>query len=410
MAKLAVIDCQVAGIAGDMLVSALVDAGASAKKVQGAMFACQDSLKDSKISDASFEKIVTHGFSATRLKLSYKDGVHERKGAEMVRALTKTCDALGLEQRAKAFALDTIKTIISAEAKIHGEDFDSVHLHEASSIDTLADIVGCATALQDLSLLDAKVVSTQVAVGGGKLTFSHGTVPNPTDAILHIFKGRGFALAGGQAKDELTTPTGAALLANLAEGSVDYYPSIVPEKIGYGAGTKKFAGFANVVRVLMGDSPAALEKDTVCLVETNVDDATGEVMGNLVDRLTDAGAKDVTIIPGTTKKSRPAYLVRVVADNSMLNTMLSILFSESGTLGARVQQVERYILPRAVVTVPVTIGDSTFNVHVKVAKDAQGNTVGAKPEFEDVKIVAERLGIPARRVLEIVNAQVAQKT
>src|SRR5581483_12149523 len=117
---------------------------------------------------------------------------------------------------------------------------------------------------------------------------------------------------GGQAKDELTTPTGAALLANLAEGSVDYYPSIVPEKIGYGAGTKKFAGFANVVRVLMGDSPAALEKDTVCLVETNVDDATGEVMGNLVDRLTDAGAKDVTIIPGTTKKSRPAYLVRVV--------------------------------------------------------------------------------------------------
>jgi uncharacterized protein (DUF111 family) len=184
----------------------------------------------------------------------------------------------------------------------------------------------------------------------------------------------------------------------------------VPEKIGYGAGTKKFAGFANVVRVLMGDSPAALEKDTVCLVETNVDDATGEVMGNLVDRLTDAGAKDVTIIPGTTKKSRPAYLVRVVADNSMLNTMLSILFSESGTLGARVQQVERYILPRAVVTVPVTIGDSTFNVHVKVAKDAQGNTVGAKPEFEDVKIVAARLGIPARRVLEIVNAQVAQKT
>jgi uncharacterized protein (TIGR00299 family) protein len=393
-----------------MLVSALVDAGASAKKVQDAMFACQDSLKGSKISDASFEKIVTHGFSATQLKLSYKDGVHERKSAEMVRALTKTCDALGLEQRARAFALDTIKTIISAEARIHGEDFDSVHLHEASSVDTLADIIGCATALRDLSLFGAKVVSTQVAVGGGKLTFSHGTVPNPADAILHIFQGRRFALAGGQAKDELTTPTGAALLANLAEGSVDYYPSIVPEKIGYGAGTKKFAGFANVVRVLVGDSPAALEKDTVCLVETNVDDATGEVMGNLVDRLTDAGAKDVTIIPGTTKKSRPTYLVRVVADNSLLNTMLSTLFSESGTLGVRVQQVERYILPRAVVTVPVTIAGSTFNVHVKVAKDAQGNIIGAKPEFEDIKIISARLAMPARRVLEMVNAQVAQKT
>lgn len=410
MAKLAVIDCQVAGIAGDMLVSALVDAGASARKVQDAIFACQDSLKGSRISSVAFEKIVAHGFSATQLQMSYKDGVRERKGAEMMRALTKTCDALGLEQNAKAFALDTLKTIISAEAKIHGEDFDTVHLHEASSVDTLADIVGCAAALQDLSLLGSRVVSTQVAVGGGTLTFSHGTVPNPADAILQIFTGRRFVLAGGPAKDELTTPTGAALLANLAEGSVDHYPPLVPEKIGYGAGSKKFAGFANVVRVLVGDSPVAFEKDTVCVVETNVDDATGEVMGNLVDRLTDAGAKDVTIIPGTTKKSRPTYLVRVVADNSLLNAVLSTLFSESGTLGARVQQVERYVLQRAVLTVPVTIGKSTFNVHVKVAKDAQGNTMGAKPEFEDVKIIAARLGMPARRVLEIVNAQVAHKT
>ncbi|AIF84821.1 TIGR00299 family protein [Candidatus Nitrososphaera evergladensis SR1] len=407
--KIAVIDCQVAGIAGDMLVSALVDAGASAKKVRDAIFACQDSLKGSKISNASFEKIVTHGFSATQLQLSYKDGVHERKGAEMLRALTKTCDTLDLEQRAKAFALDTLKTIVSAEARVHGEDFSNVHLHEASSVDTLADIVGCATALQDLSLFGSKIVSTQVAVGGGKLTFSHGTVPNPADAILHIFQGRHFALAGGQAKEELTTPTGAALLANLAEGSVDYYPTIVPEKIGYGAGGKKFEGFANVVRVLIGSSPVALEKDTVCVVETNVDDATGEVMGNLIDRLTDAGAKDVTIIPGTTKKNRPTYLVRVVADNFLLNAVLSILFSESGTLGARVQQVERYVLQRAVVTVPVTIGENTFNVHVKVAKDAQGNTMGAKPEFEDIKIIAARLGVPARRVMEIVNAQVVHK-
>lgn len=409
MARLAVIDCQVAGIAGDMLMSALVDAGASRKKVQDAIFACQGHLKGSKIASANFEKIVAHGFSATQLQIKCKDGVHERKGAEMVRALTSTCDSLGLDERAKAFALDTLKTIISAEAKIHGEDFNNVHLHEASSIDTLADIVGCATAISDLSLFDARIVSTQVAVGGGLLKFSHGTVPNPADAVLHIFKGRNFVLAGGQAMEELTTPTGAALLANLAQGSTDHYPAITPEKIGYGAGHKKFAGFANVVRVLVGSSPIALEKDTVALIETNIDDATGEVMGHLIDRLTDAGAKDVTVIPGTSKKNRPAYLVRVVADNALTETMLGVLFGESGTLGARVQQVERYVLPRAMLTVPVKIGKSTFNVHVKVAKDAQGNTVSAKPEFEDVKIIAARLGMPARRVLEIINAQVAQK-
>ena len=132
-------------------------------------------------------------------------------------------------------------------------------------------------------------------------------------------------------------------------------------------------------------------------------------MGHLIDRLTDARAKDVTVIPGTTKKNRPAYLVRVVADSALTETMLGVLFGESGTLGARVQQVERYVLPRAMLTVPVKIGKSTFNVHVKVAKDAQGNTVSAKPEFEDVKIIAARLGMPARRVLEIINAQVTQK-
>jgi uncharacterized protein (TIGR00299 family) protein len=409
MAKLAVIDCQIAGIAGDMLMSALVDAGACKKKVQDALFVCEENLKGSKISNASFEKISTHGFSATKLNLAYKDSVHERKGAEMFRAVVRTCDSLDLGQKAKAFALDTIKTIISVEAKIHGEDFNHVHLHEASSVDTLADIIGCTTALEDLSLFNSKVVSTHIAVGGGKLTFSHGTVPNPADAILHIFQGRPFMLEGGQAKDELTTPTGAALLTNLAEASVDYYPQLMVEKIGYGAGHKVFDGFANIVRVVIGESTTTFERDTVCLIETNVDDVTGELIGNIIDRLTDIGAKDVTVIPGTTKKSRPAFLVRVVVDTSMMNSALSILFSESGTLGARVQQIERYTLTRALLIIPVKIKDTTFNVHVKVARDAQGNIMGAKPEFDDIKIISARLGLPAKRVLEIVNAEVASK-
>lgn len=410
MARVAVIDCQVAGIAGDMLMSALVDAGAGQKKVQDAIFACEGSLKGSKIARASFEKITTHGLSATRLAISYRDGAHERSGAEMLRALTRTCDSLGLEPRARAFAQESLKAIIAAEAKIHGEDFESVHLHEASSIDTLADLVGCATALQDLKLFDARVYSTRVAVGGGTVKFSHGTVPNPADAILHIFRGRQFVLSGGQARDELTTPTGAAMLANLAQGSVDYYPPMTVEKTGYGAGTKEFAGFANVVRVVIGSSPAAVEaeKDTVTLVETNVDDASGEVMGNLIERLTEAGARDVTVISGTTKKSRPTFLVRVICDNALLDSMLQLLFGESGTLGARVQQVERFVLPRAILTVPVKIGGNTFNVHVKVARDPAGNTT-SKPEFEDIKIIAARTGMPARRVMELISAQVAEK-
>lgn len=410
MAKIAVIDCQIAGIAGDMLVSALVDAGADRKKVAGAMSACQKFLKGSRITKASFDKITTHGFSATRLLFSCKDDVPERKGAEMTRALEKACDALGVSGKARMFAESSLKSIISAEAAIHGESPGDVHLHEASSVDTLADIVGCAVALDDLGLFDAQVYSTRVAVGAGTLKFSHGRVPNPADAILHIFKGKKFVLEGGQARDELVTPTGAALLANIAQKSVDSYPPVAVEKIGYGAGCKKFPGFANVVRVTIGTAPAAVEKDTVSLVETNVDDATGETLGNLIERLTDAGAKDVTVLTGTGKKGRPSHLVRVICDNRLQNAVLDVLFGETGTLGARVQEVERVILPRSVVTVPVKVAGRTFDVRVKVAKDAAGNVKGTKPEFEDIKMIAARCNIPARRVAELVGAQVAQKT
>src|SRR5262245_18008922 len=151
-AKVAVIDSQVAGVAGDMLMSSLVDAGANKTKVIDAIFACQNFLKGSKIAKVDFAKIVSHGFSATQLQMKCTDSVRERKGAEMYRVLALCCDSLGLDQKAKVFALESLKTIISAEARIHGESFEDVHLHEASSIDTLADLTGCATALQDLGL------------------------------------------------------------------------------------------------------------------------------------------------------------------------------------------------------------------------------------------------------------------
>jgi uncharacterized protein (TIGR00299 family) protein len=411
MAKVAVIDSQVAGIAGDMLVSALIDAGARAGKVTDAIFACQDSLKGSKIAKADFVKVTSHGFAATQLQMQVKDSVHERKGSEMIKAMTKTCDSLGLEARARSFALNSLKTIISAEAHIHGEDANSVHLHEASSIDTLADLVGTAVAMQELKLFDARIFSTSVAVGGGLLKFSHGTVPNPAAAILEIFKARNFTLVSGQTNTEMTTPTGAAMLVNLAkDGSVSHYPMVKPESVGYGAGTKKFEEFANVVRVVIGTSGVPqLSKDSVYVIETNVDDATGELLGNLVDKLSEV-VKDVTVVSGTTKKSRPSYLIRIISEKASLDHVLQVLFAESGTLGARVQEVERYVLPRTIITVPVDIGGNSFNVHVKVGKDpSTGQVTSAKPEFEDVKIIAARCQMSVKRTLELVTAQVLQK-
>jgi pyridinium-3,5-bisthiocarboxylic acid mononucleotide nickel chelatase len=410
MTRVAIIDSQVAGIAGDMLMSSLVDAGANKTKVLEAIFACQNFVKGSRITEAHFAKVISHGFAATQLQMKYKENVHKHRGSEMYHILARCCDSVGLEQRAKTFALDSLKKIISAEAIIHGQDFDSVHLHEVSCIDTFIDLVGCATALQDLLLFDAKIYSTKVAVGGGLLKFSHGTIPNPANAILEIFKNKQFVLVGGQAEDELTTPTGAAMLVNLVQGSVNYYPSIVPKKIGYGAGTKKFEEFLNVVRVVIGTSGIATEtiKDAVCVVETNIDDASGELVGNLVERLSEV-AKDVTVISGTTKKSRPAYLIRIISENAQLNRVLEVLFNESGTLAARVQEVERFVLPRSIVTVPVDINGNALNVHVKIVKDSAGRIKNAKPEFEDIKIIATKCQMPVKRAMDLVRTEVMKK-
>ena len=410
MPRVAILDSQVAGIAGDMLMSSLVDAGASKTKVIEAIFACSNFLKDSMIINAHFAKVVSHSFAATQLQMKSKDEVFTRKGTEMYSALARCCDSVGLESRAKTFALDSLKMLISAEATIHGQNFDNVHLHEASSIDTLADLVGCATALQDLQLFDARIYSTKVAIGGGLLSFSHGTISNPASAILEIFKNKRFVLVGGPAEDELTTPTGAAMLVNLVQGSVNYYPSIAPEKIGYGAGIKKFEGFPNVVRVVIGTSGTVYEttKDIVYVVETNIDDASGELVGNVIEQLSDI-AKDVTVISGTTKKNRPTYLIKIISESTQLNNVLELLFNESGTLGARVQEVERIVLPRDIVTMSVNINGNVLDVRVKIVKDSSGQITNVKPEFEDIKVIATKCQIPVKKAMDQVKAEVMKK-
>jgi len=413
MAKaiVAVIDSQVAGISGDMLLSSLVDAGANKGKIINAVFASQDFLKGSEVISASFDKIVSHGFSATRFRFVYKDSILTRRGTDMQKSLARCCDSIGLDQRAKVFAFESLKTIISSEAIIHGEDFGKVHLHESSSIDTLADLIGTAVALQDLELFDAKILSTKVAVGGGVIRFSHGVVSNPANAILEIFRGKHFTLIGGLVSEELTTPTGAAMLVNIASETTNFYPNMAPEKVGYGAGKKEFNNIPNFLKIVIGESNLAIQasKDLVYVIETNVDDTTGEIIGNVIERLTEADAKDVTVTSGISKKNRPTYLIKVISDPAKLNIMLQILFEESGTLGVRVHEVERYLLARTVLTLPIVIKDLRFDVQVKIVKDSAGRLVSVKPEFDHVRIIASRAGLSVKRAMELVNNEVFQK-
>jgi uncharacterized protein (TIGR00299 family) protein len=408
---IAIIDSQISGISGDMLLASLVDAGANERRIIDAILACQNFLNGSKIESVRFSKTITHGFSAMALSLEYTDNTRRRRGMDMYRSLAACCDSLDLEQRAKVFALECLKTVIVAEAFIHGEDTNQVYLDETSSVDTFADLIGCAAALQDLNLFESRILSTKVAVGGGTVTFSHGTVPNPTSAVLEIFKGKHFILAGGQVSEEITTPTGAAILVNLASESISHYPTFTPLKIGYGSGQKIFDHLPNILRFIIGGSSLVNKaySDTSYLIETTVDDISGEIIGNLIEQLSAGAVKDVIAIPGIAKKNRPAHLIRIICDHANLNNVLTTLFRETGTIGARFQEIQRLVLPRSIVTIPVNISGYDFNVRVKISRGLNAETLGVKPEFDDVKVIASTTGISVKRALELVSAQVTYK-
>lgn len=411
MGNIAVVDCQMSGISGDMLLSSLVDAGANKKKVVSAIFECQNFLKGSTISEVNFKKKIVGDFRATQLVLKYRDGVPVRKGIEIYASLSQCCERIGLAARAKVFALDTMKKIILAEATIHGQLFSSVHLHEASSIDTFADLIGCAVALDDLKLFHSKVYSTRVAVGSGQFNFSHGSVPNPGNAIIEIFKGLPFTLFGNNLEEELTTPTGAALLVTLCSNGLDYYPAISPEKAGYGAGRKSLKNVPNILRLLIGRSPLSLDAntDTVFVIETKIDDISGEIMGSLIEQMDKLGALDISVLQGLSKKNRPAYNIKVISDIRHLDNILEALFAESGTLGARIQEVKRIVLTRNLVTTSMLINGKSFNIRVKIARDLRGDIINIKPEFEDIKIISRAMGLPTKRIMDLVKAETIQR-
>lgn len=403
-----VIDPQVAGISGDMLLSALVNLGANKTRIIEGVCLSESFLKGTRIQKIDFEKIKKHGIEATILVLDIKEDEKERKGVEIRDCILQMLDKIDLSERAKIFAKDSIRTLLSAESKIHGEPLESVHFHEASSVDTVVDIIGSAIALDDLSLFTEEVVSMPVAVGGGTLKFSHGITSNPASAILEIFRGSKIKIIGGGAREELTTPTGASLLVNLAKRSSEFYPPMEIRTIGYGAGTKDFEEFPNVLKIVRGNLSHQLVRDTIQIIETNVDDATGETIGQTIDKLISIGAKDVTVAPAITKKNRPTNLLSVICDPSDSGEIINSIISETGTLGVRIRTSDRMVVPRIIVSVPVSVGKKDFTVQCKVVKS--GNEIKYfKVESDTIKLISDSLGIPYREASQVVTEEIRKK-
>lgn len=375
------------GISGDMTLGALLDAGVPADAVVDGIASLGLPIQ------VKIEKIRKGGFASTYVKI---EAPHEHKHRHL-HHIDAIIDQGKLSEKQRELAKSIFRRLGEAEAKAHGIELKKVHFHEVGALDSIADIVGSAIALDLLGV--EKFTSGPVAVGSGMVKCEHGLMPIPGPATAELLKG--VPQRPTSIQTELTTPTGAAILTTVVSEYVDQ-PAIAIETIGYGAGTKDFPDQPNLLRIFIGETNASLglqpgedglDHDTIWQLETNLDDVPGEVIGYCFDRLLAAGALDVYTLPITMKKNRPGILLSALVESSNLQAVEDVLFRETGTLGIRRVQMQRDKLHRK----PTTVETQYGSVRGKVAW-RMGESQRFSPEYDDCARIAREKGVSLQDV------------
>lgn len=377
--KVAWLECAT-GISGDMTLGALLDAGVDRHAVEAAIQSLQ--LPDVQL---RVETVIKNGFRATHVLVDHPEQHAHRHYSDICQILDRA-DALTASQRDLARRL--FLAVAESEARVHGSTVQQVHFHEVGAIDSIVDIVGAAVGF-DLLGAD-QIVCNFVPTGRGYVHIDHGICAVPAPGTAEILKG--IPLADVPIEAELTTPTGAAIVKTLAD-SFGPLPPMNIEQIGYGAGTMTFPDRANILRLFVGQAAASGELETICLLETNLDDVSGEVIGHTRQKLTEAGALDVFATPVQGKKDRPATIISVLCRPDSADPLEQILFEETGTLGVRRSLIQRRIQHRDKVNVQTPWG----SVSGKRAWRT-GSAASFAPEFEDCAALAQQAGVPLRDV------------
>jgi len=387
------IDPQQSGISGNMIIGALVNLGVDSRSVKEIMEYYGSHFGDVSV---DIELINKSGIKASFANVKCSD--HQ---AIAYKDLLETLNGITHEKVSSSvlkFAKKVFKTLALAESQVHGVDLDMIHFHEVGAADAVADIIGSSYAFHELGFAAKKVYGLPPALGGGRLKSDHGNLSVPAPATLEILKN--VPVIGGPVEYELTTPTGAALLVNMVDEFVDFYPMIINQNIAYGAG-KLDLEFPNVLRIVTGIS--SIPTDKISILETNLDDVTGEILGHTVDKLMEEGALDVTIIPTIAKKNRPGHLLRVITKSNMRDVLSEIIIRETGTLGVRtIPYVHRNIVNREIIPLKIDFNGQIRTVRVKVA-EIGGEIVNVTAEYEDARKISNEMKIPLKDVIRIIN-------
>ena len=388
--RIAYLDCS-SGISGDMTLGALVDAGVPLEKLNEAVGSL--GLPGVKLLAQEVKK---HGFRATQVTVEHEPE-HKHRHLHSIEAMI---DGSRLTPGQKDTALRIFRRLAEVEAKVHGTTVQQVHFHEVGAVDSIADIVGAAVGWDLLGA--GRLVVSPIPTGGGRMTIAHGECNIPAPATAELL--RGIPLAASDVQAELTTPTGAAIVATLAE-SFGPLPAMTIEAIGYGAGQRDLPQQANILRLLVGataDLPQT--PDSIWVLETNLDDASGEVIGHCIAQLWAAGPLDVYSTAIQMKKNRPGVKLSILCGLEKIAAMEAIVFRETGTLGIRRWPAARHVLPREVRQVATAWGP----IDGKLGRLADGSLHFA-PEYESCRRIAAEHQVPLREVYAAAQQAFAQQ-
>jgi hypothetical protein len=379
--RIAYFDC-FSGISGDMILGALIDLGLDPETLI-------KHLSKLKLSGYEIEVLKEQRgpITGTRVNIKVDEKEQPPRSSDEIRELIGKSK---LPDRVKKNSLAVLQRLATVEGNLHQEPPEHVHFHEVGAVDSIVDMVGACIGLHVLGI--GQVVASPLPLGRGFVQCQHGLLPLPAPATLALLESVPVYDSGQER--ELVTPTGAAILTTVCS-EYGGFPIMSIEKVGYGVGQHPESHPPNLLRLVLGQATMAVIKEPLLLFETSIDDMNPEFYGHLMERLLEAGALDVNILPAQMKKNRPGQLLRVLAAEGLRDTVLQILFLETTSLGVRIQPVDRYSLPRRTIRVQTSYGQ----LPVKVATNPQGDFTVA-PEYDGCQRAALRHKVPLRLVYE----------